>query len=111
MTHFADKTGFILNIRMTDDDTGRDFERDFFEVGCLEQDDDGNYIVNDIDYLVNQAKDCWACWGVYADGSEANAFQLHYCIMGKSGRVYKLFDSDFAAEMANHFDVPCSAVI
>lgn len=111
MTYFTDKTSFVLNIRMTDNNTGCDFEHDFFEVGGLERDDYGNYIVDDIDYLVDQAKDCWACCGDYADGGKANAFQLHYCIMGKSGRVYKLFDSDFAAEMASHFDVPCSAVI
>lgn len=111
MTHFTDKTGFILNIRMTDDSTRCDFERDFFEVGGLEQDDNGSYIVDDIDHLVEQAKDCWACCGDYADSGKANAFQLHYYIMGESGEVYKLFDSDFVAEMADHFDVPCSAVI
>lgn len=111
MTRFTDKTGFVLNIRMTDNNTGCDFEHDFFKVNNIEEDDNGNYIVDNIDYLANQAKDCWACCGVYADGSKSNAFQLHYCIMGKSGRVYKLFDSDFAAEMANHFDIPCSAVI
>ena len=111
MTHFTDKTGFVLNIRMTDDNTGCDFERDFFKVGGLEQDDNGSYIVNDIDYLVEQAKDRWACCGDYADSGKANAFKLHYYIMGESGMVYKLFDSDFAAEMANHFDVHCGAVI
>ena len=112
MTHFTDKTGFILNIRMTDNNTGCDFEHDFFEVGGLEQDDNGNYIVDDIDYLVDQAKDCWACRGGYAsEDAEPASFYLSYTIEDKNGVVYKLLNSEDVKEMAAKYDVSYSACI
>ena len=113
MTHFTDKTGFILNIRMTDNNTGCDFEHDFFEVGGLEQDDNGNYIVDDIDYLVDQAKDCWACYGDYAidDENTEPTFCLFYTIEDKNGTIYKMLNSDDAKKMAEKYDVPYSACI
>ena len=112
MTHFTDKTGFVLNIRMADDNTGCDFEHDFFEVGGLEQDDNGNYIVDDIDYLVDQAKDCWACRGDYAsEDAEPASFYLSYTIEDKNGVVYKLLNSEDVKEMAAKYDVSYSACI
>lgn len=112
MTHFTDKTGFILNIRMVDDNTGTDFEHDFFEVGGLEQDDNGNYVVDDIDYLVDQAEDCWACRGDYAsEDAEPAAFYLFYTIEDKNGVIYKLLNSEDVKEMAKKYDVPYSACL
>lgn len=111
MTHFIDKTGYTLNIRMVDNNTGIDFENDFFEVGGLKQDEHGNYIVDDIDYLVDQAKDCWACRGDYSDGGEAATFYLFYTIEDMCGTIYKLLNSDDVKETAEKYDVSYSACI
>ena len=34
-----------------------DWSNDFYDTGCLEQDNDGSYIVHDVNYLVEQALD------------------------------------------------------
>ena len=111
MTCFIDKTGYTLEISMTDRNTRTDFENDFFEVGGLKMDDSGRYIVDSIDYLLEQAKDCWACTGDFADGGEANTFDLFCSINDDAGICYRMFDSNVAAKMAEEYDVPYSACI
>lgn len=111
MTRFIDKTGYTLVISMTDRNTNTDFENEFFEVGGLKQDDIGRYVVDDIDYLADYAKDCWACTGDFADGGEGNTFDLIYHIVDDNGIIYNVFYSDKMAKIAEECDVPYSAVI
>lgn len=62
MTRFVDKTNRTVVITMIDNNTGIAFENDFFEIGTLEHDEDGAYIVDDIVYLIQ-----YAC--SYAEGT------------------------------------------
>ena len=63
-------------IRMTifNDQNGSyspDWERDFFEVGGLEHDDEADaYRVQDVDYCIDQAIDCISRTGDFADDDE-----------------------------------------
>ena len=46
-----------------------DWSNDFFNVGCLPYDEENDcYIVDDIEYCIDQAKDCINCDGDYSDG-------------------------------------------
>ena len=40
-----------------------DWSNDFFCVGLLPKTEDGSYIVPDVDYCIEQAKDWWRCTG------------------------------------------------
>ena len=65
MTKFYDGSK-ILSIKMTDTNTGIDFENDFFEVGGLEYNADlGAYKVEDVEYLADYAQS-------YADGTNSD---------------------------------------
>lgn len=45
-----------------------DWSADFFDAGTLKYDQDKDaYVVDDVDYCVEQAEDCIACRGDYAD--------------------------------------------
>lgn len=37
--------------------SGVDFSEDWLNAGCLPRDDDGAYLVNDIDYIIDYATD------------------------------------------------------
>nr|DAP30371.1 MAG TPA: hypothetical protein [Inoviridae sp.] len=37
--------------------SGIDFAEDWLNAGCLPRDEDGAYLVNDIDYIIDYAKD------------------------------------------------------
>lgn len=37
--------------------SGVDFAEDWLNAGCLPRDDDGAYLVNDIDYIIDYAND------------------------------------------------------
>ena len=57
MTRFIDKESNILEISMLDRRTRCPFERDFYNVGTLEYNDDIRaYIVANIFYLIETAK-------------------------------------------------------
>ena len=46
-----------------------DWSNDFFNVGCLPYDEENDYyIVDDIEYCIDQSKDCINCEGDYSDG-------------------------------------------
>lgn len=74
MTKFIDKTGRIAKIEMTDIETGCSWEHDFYEVGGLEIDEEsGAYIVDDVEYLIEQANEFMDGIGDFQDyepGSE-----------------------------------------
>lgn len=45
-----------------------DWSYDFFNVGSLPYDEEKNcYVVADVDYCIEQAKDCISCIGDYSD--------------------------------------------
>ena len=73
MTKFTDGKKTV-EIRMRVWQDGRwspDWERDFFEVGGLPFDDEAAaYIVDDVDYLVDQANDWHEGIGDYQDDEE-----------------------------------------
>ena len=75
MTKFTDNTRTV-QISMTDKSTGCDWEHDFFQVGSLSYDEEKEaYIVDDVDYLIDQAKDYIAGTGDFAyetPGSETS---------------------------------------
>ena len=39
------------------DSNGVDFARDWLDAGCLPRDEDGAYLVNDIDYIIDYTND------------------------------------------------------
>lgn len=39
------------------DSNGFDFAEDWLDAGCLPRDEDGAYLVNDIDYIIDYATD------------------------------------------------------
>ena len=39
------------------DSCGVDFAEDWLDAGCLSRDEDGAYLVNDIDYIIDYATD------------------------------------------------------
>lgn len=39
------------------DSAGIDFAEDWLDAGCLPRDEDGAYLVNDIDYIIDYAND------------------------------------------------------
>ena len=39
------------------DSNGVDFAEDWLNAGCLPRDEDGTYLVNDIDYIIDYVKD------------------------------------------------------
>ncbi|OZG59908.1 hypothetical protein BLEM_2083 [Bifidobacterium lemurum] len=62
MTLFIDKTNRVADLRIVDEDNGVDWSIDFFDVGALEHRYvetalDDAYVVDDIDYLIDQAND------------------------------------------------------
>lgn len=79
MTRFIDKAGCMAEITMTDIRTGCSWERDFFEVGGLLLDADADaYIVEDVDYLIDQVEDYMEGRGDFADeqpGKELSDFE------------------------------------
>lgn len=83
MTYFVDNHK-TLSISMTDTNSGIDFENDFFEVGGLSRNERGDYIVDDVEYLVEQAEDYRNCRGDFAD-CEKPDMELHYNIVVCSG--------------------------
>lgn len=58
MTRFFDKSGYTLEIEMSDLCSQNAWEYDFFEVGGLQYDDDrGAYMVEDVGFLADRADD------------------------------------------------------
>lgn len=58
MTRFFDRSGKIVGISLTDNSTWVDFEEDFYNVGCLEYDEEHSaFLVDDVQYLIDQAND------------------------------------------------------
>lgn len=58
MTKFVDENGKGANISITDNLTWIDFEQVFYNTGLLKYDDVASaYLVDDIQYLIDQAND------------------------------------------------------
>lgn len=66
-----------INITMCEWQTGSgctpDWSKDFFEAGRLPHDDEKDaYVVEDVDYCIDQANDCINHTGDFNDGEEKN---------------------------------------
>ena len=111
MVKFVDRYGYYLDISMVNHDTNEDFTDEFFTTSALKKDDDGCRIVTDVDYLIKQAKDCWANRGDYSDGSP-NYFHLLYTSYLRDHKtVFEMLDSDYLDKMANDYYVPYECCI
>lgn len=51
-----DSTGRSVEFRLFGSD-GADFAQDWLDAGCLPRDEDGAYLVDDIDYIIDYAND------------------------------------------------------
>jgi len=73
MTRFTDgrRTVEITMDVWQDGQYSPSFEKDFFDTGCLPYDmENDTYIVNDVDYLIDQAEDWRLGIGDYRDDME-----------------------------------------
>lgn len=105
MVKFVDKYGWYLHISMVNHETNEDFTNEFFTTSTLKKDADGCYIVDDVSYLIGQAKNCWANRGDYPCGSP-NYFRLLYTYYYSDHEtVSSMLDSDYIAKMAEDYDV------
>ena len=91
MTRFFDKCGYVLEIEMIDLHSGNAWERDFFETGALQYDDDrGAYMVEDVGYLADRADDYMLGRGdFYGDlpGSEQTTCSWCITATADTGRI------------------------
>lgn len=46
-----------VEFQLYDASSGVDFAQDWLDAGCLPRDEDGAYLVNDIDYIIDYATD------------------------------------------------------
>lgn len=51
-----DSTGRSVEFQLIDSNSV-DFAQDWLDAGCLPRDEDGAYLVNDIDYIIDYATD------------------------------------------------------
>ena len=99
MVKFVDKYGYYLHISMVTHDTNKDFTDEFFTTSILKKDENGCYIVADIDNLIERAKDCWASRGYYS-GNTPNSFRLRYTSYSRDHKTFwEMLDSDYMVEM------------
>jgi len=52
-----DSTGRSVEFHLYDASSGVDFAQDWLNAGCLPLAEDGAYLVNDIDYIIDYATD------------------------------------------------------
>lgn len=52
-----DVSGRSVEFHLYDASSGIDFAEEWLEAGCLPRDEDGAYLVNDIDYIIDYAND------------------------------------------------------
>lgn len=50
-------SGRSVEFHLYDASSGIDFAEDWLNAGCLSRDEDGAYLVNDIDYIIDYAID------------------------------------------------------
>lgn len=82
-TKFTDgKRTITLELRERDPQTGQDrpdWSNDFYDTGILEQNEDGAFIVGDLDYLIGQALDWkYSAGDFYEDPPADSIFRLVY---------------------------------
>lgn len=52
-----DSSGRSVELHLYDASSGIDFCDDWLDAGCLPRDEDGAYLVDDIDYIIDYAND------------------------------------------------------
>lgn len=71
-----DALGHTAEVHLYDNDTGMDFVEDYLHAGTLNRDADGTYLVEDVHYIDDYAKE--ACNGSNPDFEEALNAEWYY---------------------------------